>query len=164
MDTMEIFFKANGSNLWYHRSAHAAGPVAQLRLAVGGPRAHRTSSGRDKISCTRRKRLPKNKTPHAGLLPPGFSAEHLGPNDYYYWDNFWALAGLKAAAEMVKRNGLESKSTEISICTQCKGTWLATGQFLNLINALLDEANQKPAPELVKISLQQAKEMLTNPD
>jgi Zn-finger nucleic acid-binding protein len=97
-------------------------------------------------------------------LPPGFSAEHLGPNDYYYWDNFWALAGLKAAAEMVKRNGLESKSTEISICTQCKGTWLATGQFLNLINALLDEANQKPAPELVKISLQQAKEMLTNPD
>jgi len=37
-------------------------------------------------------------TPHAGLLPSGFSAEHLGPNDFYYWDDFWAVAGLKAAS------------------------------------------------------------------
>ncbi len=36
--------------------------------------------------------------PQAGLLPSGFSAEHLGPNDFYYWDDFWAVAGLKAAA------------------------------------------------------------------
>jgi len=36
--------------------------------------------------------------PHAGLLPSGFSAEHLGPNDFYYWDDFWAVEGLKAAA------------------------------------------------------------------
>jgi len=36
--------------------------------------------------------------PHAGLLPSGFSAEHLGPNDFYYWDDFWAVAGLRAAA------------------------------------------------------------------
>lgn len=35
---------------------------------------------------------------HAGLLPSGFSAEHLGPNDFYYWDDFWAVAGLNAAA------------------------------------------------------------------
>lgn len=35
--------------------------------------------------------------PHAGLLPAGFSAEHLGPNDYYYWDDFWGVAGLEAA-------------------------------------------------------------------
>jgi hypothetical protein len=38
--------------------------------------------------------------PHAGLLPAGFSAEHLGPNDYYYWDDFWGIAGLRAAAVM----------------------------------------------------------------
>jgi hypothetical protein len=45
------------------------------------------------------KLLSKNLTsPHAGLLPAGFSAEHLGPNDFYYWDDFWAVAGLKAAA------------------------------------------------------------------
>lgn len=33
-----------------------------------------------------------------GLLPVGFSAEHLGPNDYYYWDDFWGVAGLRASA------------------------------------------------------------------
>jgi Zn-finger nucleic acid-binding protein len=54
--------------------------------------------------------------------------------------------------------------TEISICTRCNGTWLGTGQFLNLINALIDEANRKSAPEFVKITLQQAKEMLMTPD
>lgn len=40
----------------------------------------------------------KTQAVHAGLLPSGFSAEHLGPNDFYYWDDFWAVAGLKAAA------------------------------------------------------------------
>lgn len=39
---------------------------------------------------------------HAGLLPAGFSAEHLGPNDYYYWDDFWSMAGLHAAAALCK--------------------------------------------------------------
>jgi len=47
----------------------------------------------------RRKRLsPRGDKPHAGLMPAGFSAEHLGPNDYYYWDDFWSVAGLKSAA------------------------------------------------------------------
>jgi len=45
------------------------------------------------------KRLsPDLKFLHAGLLPAGFSAEHLGPNDFYYWDDFWSVGGLKAAA------------------------------------------------------------------
>jgi hypothetical protein len=48
-----------------------------------------------------RKRLKHSGYAHDGLLPPGFSAEHLGPNDYYYWDDFWSLAGLKAAANML---------------------------------------------------------------
>ena len=49
-----------------------------------------------------RKCLPDSpQTPHAGLLPAGFSAEHLGPNDYYYWDDFWSVAGLRAAAAML---------------------------------------------------------------
>lgn len=48
-----------------------------------------------------RKRLSDNlDAPHAGLLPPGFSAEHLGPNDYYYWDDFWGVAGLQAASAL----------------------------------------------------------------
>ncbi len=42
--------------------------------------------------------LPKTNAPHAGLLPAGFSAEHFGPNDYYYWDDFWGVSGLNSAA------------------------------------------------------------------
>ncbi|MCB0324607.1 MAG: hypothetical protein KDD69_13585 [Bdellovibrionales bacterium] len=42
---------------------------------------------------------------HAGLLPAGFSAEHLGPNDYYYWDDFWALAGWRAAQQLFSFHG-----------------------------------------------------------
>ena len=40
------------------------------------------------------------KEPHAGLMPSGFSAEHLGPNDFYYWDDFWSVSGLQAAASL----------------------------------------------------------------
>ncbi len=42
---------------------------------------------------------------HAGLLPAGFSAEHLGPNDFYYWDDFWGVAGLRAAAALARSYG-----------------------------------------------------------
>jgi hypothetical protein len=42
---------------------------------------------------------------HAGLLPAGFSAEHLGPNDYYYWDDFWGVAGLRSAAALLETLG-----------------------------------------------------------
>ena len=42
---------------------------------------------------------------HQGLLPAGFSAEHLGPNDFYYWDDFWAEAGLRAASEIWRSAG-----------------------------------------------------------
>jgi hypothetical protein len=50
-----------------------------------------------------RKRLAGTlDAPHAGLLPAGFSAEHLGPNDYYYWDDFWGIAGLRCASDMVR--------------------------------------------------------------
>jgi len=71
-----------------------------------------------------KKRLPSNSSfGHAGLLPAGFSAEHLGPNDFYYWDDFWAVAGLKAAAFFSKayKNDdqaslFESQSQELLEC------------------------------------------------
>lgn len=53
-----------------------------------------------------KKRLPYDHDAfHSGLLPPGFSAEHLGPNDYYYWDDFWGVAGLQAAAYLAESMG-----------------------------------------------------------
>lgn len=50
----------------------------------------------------RKRTSARGRTPHAGLLPAGFSAEHLGPNDYYYWDDFWSAAGLRAAARLLR--------------------------------------------------------------
>jgi hypothetical protein len=49
----------------------------------------------------RKRTSGKEPAAHAGLLPAGFSAEHLGPNDYYYWDDFWSVAGLRAAAALL---------------------------------------------------------------
>ena len=40
-----------------------------------------------------------------GLLPPGVSAEHLGPYDHYYWDDFWGVAGLRSGAELLRAVG-----------------------------------------------------------
>lgn len=58
-----------------------------------------------------KKRLPDDHdTLHSGLLPPGFSAEHLGPNDYYYWDDFWGVAGLQAAAYLAESLGNKEAS------------------------------------------------------
>lgn len=50
---------------------------------------------------------------HNGLLPAGFSAEHLGPNDYYYWDNFWSIAGLEAAADIMQRSSADDPAARI---------------------------------------------------
>lgn len=52
----------------------------------------------------RKRRVKKDGKRHDGLLPAGFSAEHLGPNDYYFWDDFWAVAGLNAAARMAENS------------------------------------------------------------
>ncbi len=53
-------------------------------------------------------------TPHHGLFPPGFSAEHLGPNDYYYWDAFWGVAGLRGAARLASRYSTQGKSEALN--------------------------------------------------
>ncbi len=54
----------------------------------------------------RKKRETRNDpAEHRGLLPAGFSAEHFGPNDHYYWDNFWSIAGLSDALWMAETQG-----------------------------------------------------------
>ena len=87
---------ANGEVLWiFHRFCLLTGikPKEAWREAI--------LTGARWIG---RKRLPKDAgTLHDGLLPAGFSAEHLGNNDYYYWDDFWSVAGLRVAADMAVR-------------------------------------------------------------
>lgn len=50
-----------------------------------------------------------------GLLPPGFSAEHFGPNDLYYYDDYFGLRGLLDASILSKEIGLnENKEKFLS--------------------------------------------------
>ncbi len=60
-----------------------------------------------------KKRLPEyGGQPYEGLLPAGFSAEHLGPNDHYYWDNYWGVAGLYSAARLADSMGNEQLASD----------------------------------------------------
>jgi len=56
------------------------------------------------------------EAPHAGLMPAGFSAEHLGPNDYYYWDDFWSVAGLRSAEAVLGQAGDEPNARWAGQC------------------------------------------------
>jgi hypothetical protein len=56
----------------------------------------------------KKRRAPRGRRSDAtvaGLLPAGVSAEHLGPFDYFYWDDFWGVAGLRAGAELLRAGG-----------------------------------------------------------
>lgn len=64
------------------------------------------------------KRINNRRSSFYGLLPPGFSAEHLGPNDYYYWDDFWGIAGLFSAASLLKM--YSNIPLSVDICTEGK--------------------------------------------
>jgi len=47
--------------------------------------------------------------PFYGLLPKGISAEHLGHADYYFWDNFWSLSGIKSFIKICDELGNENE-------------------------------------------------------
>jgi hypothetical protein len=89
---------SNGQVLWiYNRYEKLTGEKLPANLIATIPKA---------IEWIERKRVWDESDPlHIGLLPAGFSAEHLGPNDHYYWDDFWAEAGLRGAAELLERHG-----------------------------------------------------------
>lgn len=94
---------ANGEVLWLaDRLCQITGQIPDAALWSS------LKSGADWID---RKRLPDHSgQPHEELLPAGFSAEHLGPNDHYYWDNYWSLARLNSAARMALQQNNESLS------------------------------------------------------
>lgn len=87
---------ANGEVLWImHRFCELAGRPPK-------PGWHKAIV--DGARWIVRKRLREDAdSVHAGLLPAGFSAEHLGLSDYYYWDDFWGIAGLRSAASLCGR-------------------------------------------------------------
>lgn len=53
-------------------------------------------------ACHGLKWIRKTRSKATGLLPAGYSAEHFGPSDSFYWDNFWALAGIRGFAFLAR--------------------------------------------------------------
>jgi hypothetical protein len=88
---------SNGQVIWIaNRYERLTGQLLPARMI------QMLNSGAEWIA---RKRISGSDKNREGLLPPGFSAEHLGPVDYYYWDNFWGIAGLRAAESLNERRG-----------------------------------------------------------
>ncbi len=96
---------SNGQVLWIvarHAEMTGSKPDADMEQAL-----------KKGVRWLARKRLTADHPPGTkGLLPAGFSAEHLGPNDYYYWDDFWAWGGLKAVAKHWRSTGDEEAAKE----------------------------------------------------
>lgn len=102
-ESQEGEWDSNGQVLWAIRRF--------CELSGTEPKPQWKDAIRRAAEWIQKKRMPrKQDIPHAGLLPSGFSAEHLGPNDYYYWDDFWGVAGLQAAGYLLGRLGLTRRA------------------------------------------------------
>lgn len=69
-----------------------------------------------------------------GLFPAGFSAEHFGPNDHYYWDDFWGIAGFEAGIYLLESSGKKS------ICRRFR---LDRDSFLRAVDASIDKVRKE---------------------
>lgn len=98
---------ANGAAIWaiaeHHRLTGDTALLAELLPAV--------RKGARWIARKRRERR-RNAPEVQGLLPPGISAEHLGPFDFYYWDDFWCLRGLLDATWLLRGAGDSEAAAE----------------------------------------------------
>jgi hypothetical protein len=101
---------ANGSALWaiaeHWRLTRDTDLVRELAPAI----ARGVQWIERKRHSKRRRRDPALNR----LMPASISAEHLGPFDYYYWDNFWSLRGLLDGAELLRVAGDEEAATSAS--------------------------------------------------
>lgn len=92
---------ANGAALWalaeHWRLTRDAGLATEMAASI--------ARGAQWITRKRRSRRRRRSPETVGLLPPGISAEHLGPHDHYYWDSFWGVRGLRDAAELLEAAG-----------------------------------------------------------
>ncbi len=86
---------SNGEALWaFGRFDRIQGPAAAFGAKVYAP-----------YVLDGARWIRDNRSPY-GLLPSGWSAEHVGDKDQpHYWDDLWGLAGLYEAARLAERVG-----------------------------------------------------------
>jgi hypothetical protein len=75
-----------------------------------------------------------------GLMPAGISAEHLGPFDYYHWDNLWSWRGLLDAAAVARWSG---DATAADGCAE------AAGRMREAIFSALERVAERTGKRLI---------------
>ncbi len=75
---------------------------------------HSIAKGAHWIERKRRSKRRRRDPALAGLLPASISAEHLGPFDYFYWDDFWCLKGMEDAATLLRVAGARESAAEVA--------------------------------------------------
>ena len=71
----------------------------------------------------------------AGAAPAGLSAEHLGPFDYFYADDFWCTAGLRSASELLAAVGQPDASAQAR--RDADALWADTVASLDVVSRRL---------------------------
>jgi hypothetical protein len=98
--SQRLEWDSNGAALFAIAEHHRLTRDDELLRALL-PSVHRGARWIRRKRRERRRRGPEVQ----GLLPAGISAEHLGPFDFYYWDDLWAWRGLLDAAELFSAVG-----------------------------------------------------------
>lgn len=75
-----------------------------------------------------------------GLLPAGLSAEHLGLSDFYYWDNFWSVAGMEAFARIAEESGRNVEAGQ---------AWRGAGEYRQDIDRAIRRSSVKTGGDAI---------------
>ncbi|MFP4380443.1 MAG: hypothetical protein ACLFUS_08060 [Candidatus Sumerlaeia bacterium] len=126
-ESQEGEWDSNGEALW------AMGRFCELMGRKPKDKWKSSMTKAAKWICDKRMDKDKKDKP-GGLFPAGFSAEHLGLNDYYYWDDFWGVAGLRAAADMCRHYGDSDSAEKFST---------EADDFMNSIEEYLEKDAQR---------------------
>jgi hypothetical protein len=131
--SQRLEWDANGAALWAMAHHHdLCRDDALLERQVPS-----IARGIEWIERKRHSRRRRGDPALRGLLPAGISAEHLGPHDYFFWDDFWALAGLRDGARLLRTAGeddaaaratqfLESMTTDVRASMELTAERLGT--------------------------------------
>lgn len=100
---------------------------------------------RNAVRWIQKKRVPpKPGLLHSGLFPAGFSAEHLGPSDFYYWDDFWGAEGLASAAWLLEKYGEKEEARKIK--QESRNFMTSIEESLKKVSRVLGSAAMPASP------------------